>query len=76
MEQFSMFVEYHSLGSSETKKDAPVLLEGTTEKDASAEAIAKADSLYPEHADYVLIRVIGSFAPGRPTAEIRPPTSN
>jgi hypothetical protein len=73
---YSMFVEYQANGSIKEIKEGPVLLKGKTEREASEDAIAKADWLYPMHASYVLIRVIGSDGSGRPIAEIRRPISN
>jgi hypothetical protein len=76
MGPFSMFVSYKAIGSHEMTKSGPILLKGNTERDASAEAIAKADSLFPSAASEVLIRVVGSDGSGRPIAEIRRPISN
>jgi hypothetical protein len=76
MAPYVMFVEYLPIGASDRHCDGPVRLEGATEKDASNEAIAKADSLYPEHATDVLIRVYGgTLDDGRPF-EIRRPRSD
>ena len=76
MGPYSMFVEYTPVGSHSTIKEPPVPLTARTEEDASKEAIAKANSLYPSIASYVLIRVVGSDGSGRPIAEIRRPISN
>lgn len=76
MAPYVMFVGYLPIGASERANDPPVLLEGATEKDASNEAIARANSLYPEHATDVLIRVYGgALDDGRPF-EIRRPRSD
>jgi hypothetical protein len=73
---YVMTVDYLPIGGSEWVNCPPVLLEGDTEKDALKEAIAKADSLYPEHATDVLVRFYGGdLDDGRPF-EIRRPRSD
>ena len=77
MAPYGMFVEYLRIGASERRHDPFVLLEGTTEKEASNEASAKADSLYPEHATEVFILIVGGpLDDGRPIGEIRRPRSD
>jgi hypothetical protein len=76
MAPYVMFVDFMPIGGSVRQRSGPVLLKGDTEKDAADEAIAKADSLYPEHATDVLIQVVGGqLDDGRPF-EIRRPRSD
>jgi hypothetical protein len=76
MGPYAMFVEYMAIGSQTSTMEAPVALASKTEAEASKEAIARADALYPSKASDVLIRVVGSDGSGRPIAEIRRPISN
>jgi hypothetical protein len=75
MEPFVMFVEHQDIRG-EWHKSGPILLPEKTEKDASAAASAKANSLFPTLASSVLIRVISADSNGYPIAEIRRPISN
>jgi hypothetical protein len=70
-----MFVSYKAIGSQEMTNSDPILLKGETEWAASAEASAKADSLFPSSASEVVIRVVGGHS-GQTIAEIRRPISN
>jgi hypothetical protein len=75
MEPFVMFVDYQDI-SGERHLSGPILLDAKTEKDASAAAMTKANSLFPATASNVLIRVVSGDSNGRPIAEIRRPISN
>jgi hypothetical protein len=75
MGPFIMFLEYQDLNG-EWHQGGPILLDARTEKDASAAAVTKADSLFPAVASNVLIRVVSGNSNGRPIAEIRRPISN
>ena len=70
MERYVMFVDYLPLGATEHDYDPPMLLEATTEKGASDEAIAKTNALYPRSAADFLIRIVGNGS-GRTIVEIR-----
>jgi hypothetical protein len=76
MGPFIMFLEYQDLNG-EWHQGGPILLDARTEKDASAAAVTKADSLFPAVASNVLIiRVVSGNSNGQPIAEIRRPISN
>jgi len=76
MGPYGMFVEHDEIGTGALKKEPPILLDAKTEREASDQAIVRANSLYPALASRVLIRVVGGDGSGRPIAEIRRPISN
>lgn len=74
MPPFIAFAGYLDNGG-DWHQSGALLLDSKTEKEASAAAIAKADSLFPVLASNVLIRVYSDDCNGHPIAELRRPLS-